>query len=184
MEQHPLIDVIWIVLCAALVFLMQAGFMCLESGLTRSKNSINVAAKNITDLGVSVFLFWAFGFALMFGKSADGWIGSSYFFTPIGQGVAWLGAFFSFSGYVLRHGNDDLFGCCGRAHAFFRLRDRRYFPLEFHLSGVRALGLGRQPHRHARLVGKTRIHRFRRFDGGPFGRWLGRVGDGTDFGTA
>ena len=96
MEQHPLIDVIWLVLCAALVFLMQAGFMCLESGLTRSKNSINVAAKNITDLGVSVFLFWAFGFALMFGKSADGWIGSSYFFTPIGQGVAWLGAFFLF----------------------------------------------------------------------------------------
>ena len=79
---HSLIDVIWLAICAALVFLMQAGFMCLESGLTRSKNSINVAAKNITDLGVSVFLFWAFGFALMFGASIGGWIGSSHFLTP------------------------------------------------------------------------------------------------------
>ena len=96
MEHHSLLDVIWLALCAALVFLMQAGFMCLESGLTRSKNSINVAAKNITDLGISVFLFWAFGFALMFGESAGGWIGSSYFLTPVGQGAAWLGAFFLF----------------------------------------------------------------------------------------
>ena len=46
------LDIIWIVTCAGLVFLMQAGFTCLESGLTRSKNSINVAVKNIdTGLG-------------------------------------------------------------------------------------------------------------------------------------
>jgi len=62
-----LTDVFWVLICAGLVFLMQAGFTCLESGLTRSKNSINVAIKNITDFGISTILFWAFGFGIMFG---------------------------------------------------------------------------------------------------------------------
>ncbi len=59
---------------------MQAGFLCLESGLVRSKNSINVAAKNMTDFAVSSLIFWAVGFAMMFGESASGIIGTSYFF--------------------------------------------------------------------------------------------------------
>jgi ammonium transporter len=46
---------------------MQAGFMCLESGLTRSKNSINVAVKNFADFGISVLLFWLIGYRWMFG---------------------------------------------------------------------------------------------------------------------
>ena len=54
--------------------MMQAGFLCLETGLTRSKNSINVAMKNITDVGVAVLLYWMFGFALMFGWSQGGWL--------------------------------------------------------------------------------------------------------------
>jgi ammonium transporter, Amt family len=69
----------WIMLCAILVILMQAGFMCLESGLTRSKNSINVALKNFADFGLSVVLFWLIGYALMFGDSFGGWIGGSGF---------------------------------------------------------------------------------------------------------
>lgn len=70
----------WILISAALVFVMQAGFLCLESGLVRSKNSINVAAKNITDFIISVAIFWCFGFALMFGESQSGWFGFSEFF--------------------------------------------------------------------------------------------------------
>jgi len=81
-----LTDVFWVLICAGLVFLMQAGFTCLESGLTRSKNSINVAIKNITDFGISTILFWAFGFALMFGATANGWIGSSQFFLSLDDG--------------------------------------------------------------------------------------------------
>ena len=46
------LDTFWLLICAILVFLMQAGFMCLESGLSRTKNNINVALKNITDFGV------------------------------------------------------------------------------------------------------------------------------------
>lgn len=77
---YVVVDLLWILLCSGLVFIMQAGFMCLESGLTRSKNSINVAIKNLIDFGLSVGLFWAFGFALMFGLSYEGWIGHSDFF--------------------------------------------------------------------------------------------------------
>ena len=66
---HAFIDIVWILLCAALVMLMQAGFCCLESGLVRSKNSINVAFKNFADFLISSALFWMFGFAVMFGLS-------------------------------------------------------------------------------------------------------------------
>jgi Amt family ammonium transporter len=62
-----LMDIFWVLICAGLVFLVQAGFTYLESGLTRSKYSINVAIMNITDFGISTILFWAFGFTLMFG---------------------------------------------------------------------------------------------------------------------
>ncbi len=65
--RHPLLDVAWVMLCAILVFIMQAGFMCLEAGLVRQKNSINVAIKNFTDFFVSSLAFFAVGFALMFG---------------------------------------------------------------------------------------------------------------------
>ncbi|ABW33221.1 ammonium transporter [Acaryochloris marina] len=75
-----MIDLLWMLLCTGLVFLMQAGFMCVESGLTRSKNSINVAVKNMADFGLSVALFWCFGYALMFGASQGGWLGGSRYF--------------------------------------------------------------------------------------------------------
>ena len=74
------LDTFWLLICAILVFLMQAGFMCLESGLSRSKNSINVALKNITDFGIAVVVFWAFGFALMYGTSVSGLFGTKFFF--------------------------------------------------------------------------------------------------------
>lgn len=70
----------WLLICAFMVFIMQAGFLCLETGKIRSKNSINVAAKNISDFIVSTIIFWLFGFALMFGDSFNGWFGTSQFF--------------------------------------------------------------------------------------------------------
>lgn len=59
---------------------MQAGFLCLESGKVRSKNSINVAAKNISDFIIAVIIYWMIGFALMFGDSFYGLFGTSEFF--------------------------------------------------------------------------------------------------------
>ncbi|MGJ8679107.1 ammonium transporter [Paraglaciecola sp.] len=70
----------WLLICAFMVFIMQAGFLCLETGKIRSKNSINVAAKNISDFILSTIVFWLFGFALMFGNSYNGWFGTSQFF--------------------------------------------------------------------------------------------------------
>lgn len=64
-------DLLWIMISASLVFLMQPGFMCLESGLTRSKNSINVAIKNFADFVLSAAVFWVLGFGLMFGNLSD-----------------------------------------------------------------------------------------------------------------
>ncbi len=74
------VDTLWVIDCAILVFIMQAGFMCVESGLSRHKNSINVALKNAADFGVSVVVFWLFGFGLMFGKSFNGLFGTDLFF--------------------------------------------------------------------------------------------------------
>jgi Amt family ammonium transporter len=72
-------DTLWIVVCAALVFLMQGGFLCLESGLTRNKNSINVAAKNVADFAIAALGYWLVGFGLMFGPTANGWVGGGLF---------------------------------------------------------------------------------------------------------
>ena len=89
-----MIDTLWLLLCSCLVFLMQAGFMCLESGLTRSKNSINVAAKNLADFAISALLFWGIGFGLMFGSSHLGWLGITDFWLNLD--TAKLTAFFLF----------------------------------------------------------------------------------------
>ena len=69
----------WMLTCTALVLLMQAGFACLETGLVRAKNSINVAIKNVVDFCIASIIFWTFGYGLMFGDSAMGWIGTSHF---------------------------------------------------------------------------------------------------------
>lgn len=88
------LNIVWMMVCAALVMLMQAGFCCLESGMARAKNSINVALKNIVDFCVAAVIFWAFGFGLMFGPAAgDSW-GSEMFLLPGHD--HWLLAFFLF----------------------------------------------------------------------------------------
>ncbi|TCK09257.1 ammonium transporter [Marinobacterium mangrovicola] len=74
------IDVFWVLLCACLVWIMQAGFLCLESGMTRSKNNINVALKNICDNATSIFLFWLIGFSIAFGVPFSNPLGDGNFY--------------------------------------------------------------------------------------------------------
>ena len=88
-------DILWLVFCAILVFLMQAGFTCMESGLVRAKNSIHVAGKNVIDFCIASFLFWLSGFGIMFGVSSFGLFGSSFFMFG-NTGSAWLYSFFLF----------------------------------------------------------------------------------------
>ena len=61
---------VWTMVSAALVFLMQCGFLFIEAGMVRSKNAINVAQKNIADMLLSVVMFCLVGFMFMFGSSA------------------------------------------------------------------------------------------------------------------
>jgi Amt family ammonium transporter len=89
------IDIAWMMVCAALVMLMQAGFCLLESGLARAKNSINVAIKNLIDFCIASALFWLFGFGLMFGPDSKGLLGTGGFM-PGHEGGIWFLAFFFF----------------------------------------------------------------------------------------
>ncbi|MEQ8856424.1 ammonium transporter [Gimesia sp.] len=96
MDLHQQIDIIWVLLCSIFVLFMQAGFCCLESGLSRSKNSIHVAIKNIVDVSLVGVLYWIFGFGLMFGTTTGGLIGTSHFpFINPGTNI-FLSAFFLF----------------------------------------------------------------------------------------
>ena len=58
--------VIWVLLCAALVYFMQAGFALCEAGLTRAKNTGNILMKNMMDFCIGTPCFWIIGFSLMF----------------------------------------------------------------------------------------------------------------------
>ncbi|MBT9313733.1 ammonium transporter [Leptothoe kymatousa] len=89
------LDALWVVISACLVFIMQAGFLCIEAGSTRRKNNINVAIKNLADAGISIIIFWACGYGIMFGPSVHGLWGSQQFFPEFHQD-GWSIIFFVF----------------------------------------------------------------------------------------
>ena len=60
------VESIWLLLASFLVLLMQAGFLLLEGGRVRTKNSINVAQKNVADLMIAWVAFFLFGFTIMY----------------------------------------------------------------------------------------------------------------------
>jgi ammonium transporter, Amt family len=88
------VDTIWLATCAALVFLMQAGFALLEGGMARSKNAVNVLMKNYLDVCVGGLIFWLVGFGLMFGVNSTGWIGTSHFAPNSGPDWDWTFLFY------------------------------------------------------------------------------------------
>src|SRR4051794_36612812 len=94
------INTVWVLVTAFLVFFMQAGFMALEAGFARSKESVNIMMECIFDTCLCGLLYWAIGFAFQFG-AGNGFIGHEFFFlhgaTPAygTTGVAFM-AFFLF----------------------------------------------------------------------------------------
>jgi len=92
------LNYVWTLVCAALVFFMQAGFACVEAGFTRAKNSINIMMKNLMDFAVGSLAFWAIGFGLMFGTTTTGWFGTDGFFLSDFKagGDPWILAFWMF----------------------------------------------------------------------------------------
>ncbi len=81
---------LWMLISGILVFFMQAGFFLVESGMTDSKNAVNIAMKNFLDIAVGSLAFWFIGYSLMYG--AD-------------QG----GGFFHWGGFTFSQGAADLF---------------------------------------------------------------------------
>ena len=70
------LNVVWTLVAAILVFLMQAGFALVETGFTRAKNAANIMMKNLMDFAVGSLAFYVLGAALMFGASKSaGWLG-------------------------------------------------------------------------------------------------------------
>ena len=82
MMEFSAVNTIWVLLGAALVFFMQAGFAMVETGFTRAKNAGNIIMKNLLDFAIGTPLFWLTGFGIMFG-GAGAFIGG---FDPLVRG--------------------------------------------------------------------------------------------------
>ena len=82
MMEFSAVNTIWVLLGAALVFFMQAGFAMVETGFTRAKNAGNIIMKNLMDFAIGSPLFWLTGFGIMFG-GAGAFIGG---FDPLVRG--------------------------------------------------------------------------------------------------
>ncbi len=89
------IDLAWTLLCGFLVFNMQAGFAFLGAGFLQKKNTLNYLTMSFMDFCVGSMIFWAFGFALMFG--------GSYLAFGLDAG----NTFFGYSGFFLSFGSFD-----------------------------------------------------------------------------
>ena len=74
------LDTVWVLLCTALIFFMQAGFAMLETGFTRAKNAGNIIMKNLMDYCIGSVLFWVIGFSFLYGDSIGGFIGTPSLF--------------------------------------------------------------------------------------------------------
>ncbi|MDR2211399.1 MAG: ammonium transporter [Spirochaetaceae bacterium] len=75
------LDVVWLFIGSILVFIMQAGFALVETGLTRAKNASNITMKNVMDFCFGAIVYWMIGWGFMYGTDAfEGLIGTDQFF--------------------------------------------------------------------------------------------------------
>lgn len=91
------INIVWVLIAAFLVFLMQAGFAMLEAGFVRAKSVGNIMMKNLMDFSFGALAFWAVGFGIMFG-AGNLFFGTTGFFLSAGQSGTelWQYAFWMF----------------------------------------------------------------------------------------
>ncbi len=73
------LDSTWVMIAAFLVFFMHAGFAMVESGFTRSKNTLNILMKNILTVSIASVLYFLVGYGFMFGSTGGGFIGIDSF---------------------------------------------------------------------------------------------------------
>jgi Amt family ammonium transporter len=96
-----MLDTLWVMVTAFLVFWMNAGFGCVEAGLCRAKNATNILAKNFVVFALSAIAYWIVGFALMYGDGSsfvgtNGWLLSGADNSPA-TGDAYQGVFSALS---------------------------------------------------------------------------------------
>ena len=66
---------VWMMLAAALVFVMHLGFAMVESGLTRAKNTTNILFKNTFIICAGILTYFVCGFNLMYPGEFNGFVG-------------------------------------------------------------------------------------------------------------
>ena len=140
------INTVWVLVTAFLVFFMQAGFMALEAGFARSRETVNVLTECVVDTFLCGLLFWAFGFAFMFGEG-NGLIGTQFFLlhgvpaTYGSTGVAFLAFWlfqFAFADTCSTITSGAMVGRTGFKGDLLYSHRR----LRVHLPDLRPLGLG------------------------------------------
>ncbi len=97
-QTQVLLDTMWVMTAGFLVFFMNAGFALVESGFCRSKNAVNILTKNFIVVAIASLMFWATGFALMYGDGSA-FIGLHGFFltgpdnSPLTDSTGYQGVF-------------------------------------------------------------------------------------------
>ena len=69
-----MVDNLWILISAALVFIMHLGFATLETGLTRQKNTVNILFKNLFIISVGIVSYAITGFNTMYPGDFNGYL--------------------------------------------------------------------------------------------------------------
>ncbi|RPG66634.1 MAG: ammonium transporter [Flavobacteriaceae bacterium TMED42] len=85
-EQTFAINTVWVALCAALIFFMEAGFALLEAGFVRAKNAMSIVAKVIIDITFGGIAFFVVGFGIAYGAS-NGWVALDFGITERDLGL-------------------------------------------------------------------------------------------------
>lgn len=83
-------DTMWMLIGALLVFLMHAGFAMLESGFTRSKNTLNILMKNVLTISLGALVYFVTGYGIMFGTDVASFIGSDGFFPGVEEDIGFF----------------------------------------------------------------------------------------------
>ena len=83
-----LFNSVFVLLASVLVFMMQMGFACCESGFSRAKNACNIWLKNFCDFCVGTFVYYVVGFGIMYGEDWHGLIGVTGFINPLSQDLS------------------------------------------------------------------------------------------------
>lgn len=79
---------VWMMVCTGLVFIMHLGFAAVESGMSRSKNTVNILFKNTAIPLIGLLTYFVVGFGLMYPGTFNGYLGFSGFgLTPPENGM-------------------------------------------------------------------------------------------------